>query len=81
MSEPTDVEVLTRAKRTFTAKNHNDRAWDEVFTDWEVRQGNNVVCLTEVERQEYIEQARHELRASSPSERLDRCNSVRNGMK
>jgi len=80
MSEPTDAEVLARAKRTFTSKNHNDRAWDEDFTDREARHGHNVVCLTELERQEYLEQARHELRTSSPSERLDRCKRGAGGL-
>lgn len=81
MSEPTDAEVLARAKRTFIARNHNDRAWDDEFTEREARRDHTVVCLTELERQEYLEQARHELRASAPAERLDRCNSVRNGIK
>jgi len=35
MSEPTEDEVLARAKRTFIEKNHDDRAWDEAFTDRE----------------------------------------------
>ena len=73
MSEPTEAEVLARAKRTFIAKNHDDRAWDVGFTEREARQGHSVACLTELERQEYIEQARHELRTSSPAERTDRC--------
>lgn len=80
MSEPTDVEVLARAKRTFIAKNHDDRAWDDEFTEREARQGHIVVCLTELERQEYLEQARHELRTSSPSERLDRCKRGAGGL-
>lgn len=62
MSEPTDADVLARAKRTFIAKNHDDRAWDPAFTDREARQGHPVMCLSEQERQEYLEQARHELR-------------------
>jgi hypothetical protein len=73
MSEPNEDEVLARAKRTFIEKNHDDRAWDEAFTDREARKGHTVVCLTELERQEYLEQARHELRTSSPAERSDRC--------
>ncbi|MCJ2095498.1 hypothetical protein MKK67_23795 [Methylobacterium sp. J-072] len=73
MSEPTEDEVLARAKRTFIEKNRDDRAWDEAFTGREARQGHTVACLTELERQEYLEQARHELRTSSPADRADRC--------
>ena len=78
MGEPTEVEVLARAKRNFISKNHNDRAWDAGFTEREVRQGHIVSCLTEFERQEYLDQARHELRAISPAERSDRCKAARN---
>lgn len=67
MSKPTEAEVLARAKRTFIAKNHNDRAWDERFTDREARKGHSVACLTEIERQEYLEQARYEF-SSRPAE-------------
>jgi hypothetical protein len=67
MAEPTKAEALARAKRTFIAKNHDDRAWDKGFTDREARQGHSVACLTELERDEYLEQARHELR-SRPAE-------------
>lgn len=80
MSEPTEGDVLARAKRTFIAKNHDDRAWDAGFTDREARQGHNVACLSELERQEYLEQARHELRTSSPAERADRCKAGRKGI-
>lgn len=72
MGEPTEADILARAKRTFIEKNHDDRAWDAGFTEREARHGHNVACLTELERQEYLEQARHELRTSSLSERLDR---------
>ena len=81
MSEPTEAEVLARAKRTFIAKNHDDRAWDASFTEREARRGHPVACLTGLERQEYLEQARHELRTSSPAERLDRCKSGRKAIK
>ncbi|GJE15194.1 hypothetical protein [Methylobacterium longum] len=77
MGEPTEADVLARAKRTFIAKNRDDRAWDAGFTEREVRHGHNVACLTELERQEYLEQARHELRTSSPSERSARRNAKR----
>jgi hypothetical protein len=77
MGEPTEADVLARAKRTFIAKNHGDRAWDAGFTEREARQGHNVACLTELERQEYLEQARYELRSSSPAERSDRCKAGR----
>jgi hypothetical protein len=80
MGEPTEDDVLARAKRTFIAKNHDDRAWDAGFTEREARQGHNVACLTELERQEYLEQARHELRTSSPSERTDRGKARRKGI-
>lgn len=81
MGEPTEAEVLARAKRTFIAKNHNDRAWDAGFTKREARRGHSVTCLTEVERQEYLEQARHELRSSSPAERADRCKTRQKAIK
>lgn len=64
MSEPTNDEVLARAKRTFIAKNRDDRAWDESFTQREAREGHPVHCLSETEREEFLEQARHELRNS-----------------
>ena len=80
MAEPTEAEVLARAKRTFVAKNHDDRGWDADFTEREARRGHTVACLTETERQEYLDQARYELRASSPAERLDRCKSGRKGI-
>ena len=67
MGEPTEAEVLARAKRTFVAKNHDDRAWDLAFTEREAREGHSVMCLSEQERQEYLEQARYELR-SRPAE-------------
>jgi hypothetical protein len=62
MSEPIEDEVLARAKRTFIAKSRDDRAWDKSFTEREAREGHPVHCLTEIEREEYLEQARHELR-------------------
>ena len=80
MGEPTEAEVLARAKRTFIAKNHDDRAWDQGFTDRETRQGHSVACLSELERQEYLEQARHELRTGSLAERSDRCKVGRKGI-
>ena len=73
MSEPTEAVVLARAKRTFIVKNHDDRAWDVGFTEREARQGHRVTCLTEIERQEYLEQARFEHRTSSVAERSSRC--------
>ena len=80
MSEPTEAEVLARAKRTFIEKNHDDRAWDEAFTEREARKGHSVACLTEVERREYLEQARYELRVTAPAERVDRCKTGRNAI-
>ena len=62
MSEPTEADVQARAKRNFVAKNHDDRAWDVAFTQREARQGHSVLCLSEHERSEYLEQARYELR-------------------
>lgn len=79
MGEPNEADVLARAKRTFIEKNRDDRAWDAGFSDREARQGHNVACLTELERQEYLEQARHELRTSSPAERSDRGKVRRKG--
>jgi hypothetical protein len=65
--------MSARAKRTFIAKYRDDHAWDAGFTEREARQGHSVTCLTELERQEHLEQARPELRTSSPAERSDRC--------
>ena len=62
MEEPSDADVLARAKRNFIARNQDDRAWDEAFTDREGRQGHVVLCLSDDERGEFIAQARHELR-------------------
>lgn len=62
MSEPTDADVLARAKRNFVARNRDDRAWDAAFTNREAREGHIVLCLSDAERDEYLEQARHELR-------------------
>ncbi len=61
MSEPSEADVLARAKRNFIACNQDDRAWDEAFTDRENRQGHPVLCLSEDERGEFLAQARHEL--------------------
>ena len=61
MSEPSEADVLARAKRNFIARNHDDRAWDVAFTEREGRHGNTVLCLSDDERGEYIAQARHEL--------------------
>lgn len=61
MGEPSEADVLARAKRNFIACNHDDRAWDAAFTTRENRQGHPVLCLSEDERGEFIAQARHEL--------------------
>lgn len=61
MSEPSEADVLARAKRTFIAHNQDDRAWDESFTTRETRRGHSVLCLSDDERGEFIAQARHEL--------------------
>lgn len=61
MIEPSEAEVLARAKRTFIARNQDDRAWDESFAIRENRQGHPVLCLSDDERGEFLAQARHEL--------------------
>lgn len=61
MAGPTEADVLARAKRNFIAHNQDDLAWDESFTQREVRQGHPVLCLCEDERGEFLAQARHEL--------------------
>lgn len=61
-------------------KNYDDPAWDAGFTEREARQGHSVACLIELERQEYLEQARYELRTSSPAARSDRCKTVHKGI-
>jgi hypothetical protein len=73
MTEPTEAEVLERAKLTFLAKSHDDRAWDKGATQCEADKGHSVMCLTEEERQEYLEQARHELRAQPRDYRPVEC--------
>lgn len=61
MSEPSEADILARAKRNFIARNHDDRAWDDAFAGREAREGHIVLCLSEDERGEYLSQARHEL--------------------
>ncbi|WP_336486133.1 hypothetical protein [Methylobacterium nigriterrae] len=62
MTEPDAMLVLARAKRNFAIKGHGDRVWDRAEAeDVEIR-GTAVLPLSEEERAEYLEQARHELR-------------------
>lgn len=61
MREPSEADILAKAKRNFIAHNQDDRAWDEAFTSRENRQAHTVLCLSEDERNEFLAQARHEL--------------------
>ncbi|WP_375455020.1 hypothetical protein [uncultured Methylobacterium sp.] len=62
MIEPEESLIVARAKRNFAAKGHGDRAWE---TDDPVQGplcGGTVMVLSQAERDEYVAQARHELR-------------------
>lgn len=66
MSEPSDESVLAKAKRTFAEKNHHDRSWDKAAAKREEKAGRTALHLSDRERAEYLEQARHELRDKMP---------------
>lgn len=61
MSEPIESLVLARAKLNFARKGHGERCWDAEFTDSEALCGAALLPLSEAERQEFLDQARHEL--------------------
>ena len=73
MTESTEAEVLARAKSNFIDTTHDDRAWDKEAMQREADKGHSVMCLTEEERQEYLEQARHELRSRPTDYRTVEC--------
>ncbi|MCJ2082862.1 hypothetical protein [Methylobacterium sp. J-090] len=65
MSEPEESLVLARAKLNFARKGHGERCWDaEPFDDPDGIRGNGcpILALSQAERDEFLEQARHELR-------------------
>ena len=61
MAEPDETLVLARAKMNFAQKGHGDRCWDADI-DVDHAYGTHVMALSEEERSEYLDQARHELR-------------------
>lgn len=61
MPEPDEVLVLARAKLNFARKSHGDRCWD-LDGDDDDTYGAHLMTLSDGEREEYLEQARHELR-------------------
>lgn len=64
MSKPDDFLVLARVKLNFALKCSGGRVWDEACAQDETgtSMSSRDLCLTEVERAEFLEQARHELR-------------------
>ncbi|NEU11748.1 hypothetical protein G3T14_06335 [Methylobacterium sp. BTF04] len=65
MREPDENLVLARAKLNFACKSHGERCWDGIFSDNVKTYGRPVLVLSENERAEFLEQARHELRHES----------------
>ncbi|WP_375408080.1 hypothetical protein [uncultured Methylobacterium sp.] len=65
MAEPDETLVLARAKLNFAQKGHGDRCWER-DAGGDGTYGSHVMALSDEERTEYLEQARHELR-SEPS--------------
>ncbi len=62
MSEPDEAEVLARAKTTFAKNEHFGRTWDETTVAFTASLYNRAFHLSHEEREEFLEQARHELR-------------------
>ena len=62
MTDPDEMLVLARAKRNFAVKAHADRCWEPDSTNCEESYGRSLMALSDAEREEYLEQARHELR-------------------
>lgn len=62
MIEPDEMLVLARAKRNFAVTAHADRCWEPGSTASEESYGRTLMVLSDAEREEYLEQARHELR-------------------
>ncbi|WP_375465746.1 hypothetical protein [uncultured Methylobacterium sp.] len=63
MIEPDETLVVARAKRNFAAKGHGDRAWDADNAVQAPLCGGSILVLSQEERDEYLDQARHELRS------------------
>ena len=63
MMEPSDDRVLAKAKETLAEKSHDGRSWDKAAAERDASVGHITLRLSERERAEYLEQARHELRA------------------
>ena len=64
MSEPDEYLVLARAKLNFARKRPGGRVWDDgcARDEFGTRLSSRDLYLTEQERDEFLEQARHELR-------------------
>ncbi|MGU3359826.1 hypothetical protein ACLBWX_05775 [Methylobacterium sp. M6A4_1b] len=54
--------VLARAKLNFARKSHGERCWDADGADAHLTSDCTLLPLSETERAEFLEQARHELR-------------------
>ena len=63
MVEPEEPLVLARAKHNFAARGHGDRAWDDGDVGQATLCGGPILVLSQAERDEYLDQARHELRS------------------
>jgi hypothetical protein len=67
MSEPDTHLVLARAKLNFARKDHGERCWDDESAIADAIHGRPVLPLTKTEREEFLAQARHELRREPQS--------------
>jgi hypothetical protein len=59
--------VLARAKLNFARKGHGERCWDADTADAHLTTDCTLLPLSEAEREEFLEQARHELRREASS--------------
>ncbi|KQP31104.1 hypothetical protein ASF49_11020 [Methylobacterium sp. Leaf104] len=62
MTEADASLVLARAKLNFARKGHGERCWDADGADTRLTSDCTLLPLSETEREEFLEQARHELR-------------------
>ena len=62
MRETVAVLVLARAKLNFARKGHAERCWDADGADAHPTSECALLPLSDSEREEFLEQARHELR-------------------
>jgi len=63
MKEADAVLVLARAKLNFARKSHGERCWDAAGANDHPTSECPLLPLSDAEREEFLEQARHELRS------------------